>query len=87
MYYVYILRSLKTGKLYKGYTENLKDRLSKHNSGGVSSTKSSTPWEIIYYEAFVHKTDALREEKFLKTGKGRERIKLLLSEVSCGEVA
>jgi hypothetical protein len=34
---------------------------------------------LIYYEAFTEKIDSLNEEKFLKTGKGRERRKILLS--------
>ena len=77
MYYVYILKSRKTGKLYKGFTEDLKDRLARHNRGETLSTKSGMPWELIYYEAFSNKSDALREEKFLKSGKGKERIKYL----------
>lgn len=36
------------------------------------------PWILIYYEVFSRKEDAVREEKFLKSGKGRERIKWLL---------
>ena len=80
MYYVYILKSLKNKKLYKGSTENLKERILEHNHGKVRSTKSALPWELIYYEAFGNKIDALREEKFLKSGKGKERIKYLLSD-------
>ena len=78
MYYVYILKSLKNKKLYKGSTGNLKERMLEHNHGKVRSTKSALPWELIYYEAFSNKTDALREEKFLKSGKGKERVKYLL---------
>jgi len=33
----------------------------------------------VYYEAFNNKTDARREELFLKTGKGKERVQYLLS--------
>lgn len=39
------------------------------------------PWRLIYYEAFSDKEDATREEKFLKSGKGRERIQWLLKKV------
>jgi predicted GIY-YIG superfamily endonuclease len=35
---------------------------------------------LVFYEAFVQKADATREEKFLKTDKGRERRKYLLAE-------
>lgn len=66
--------------MYKGSTSDLKARLLKHNKGDVLSTKAGCPWKLIYYEAFINKTDALREEKFLKSGKGRERIKYLFSK-------
>jgi len=32
----------------------------------------------VYYQAFLNKKDAQTEEKFLKTGRGRERLKYLL---------
>ena len=78
MYYVYILLSNITHKLYKGSTSDLKNRLTEHNSGSVTATKSDKPWRLIYYEAFTNKTDALREELFIKSGKGRDRVKYLL---------
>lgn len=78
MYYVYLLHSKSQDKIYKGSTDNLKDRVTAHNKGKVKSTKSGVPWCLVYYEAFISKTDARREELFLKTGKGRERIKYLL---------
>jgi len=81
MYYVYIIHSPKTNKIYKGFSEDLKIRIKQHNNGDVKSTKSGRPWRLIYYEAFLNKTDARREELFLKTGKGRDRIKYLLREI------
>jgi len=77
MHYVYILKSEINDKLYKGSTANLKNRICEHNNSKVRSTKSGVPWNLIYYEAFVRKEDAIREEMFLKSGKGRERIKYL----------
>jgi len=79
MYYVYILFSKKLNKKYIGSTTDLLTRLKEHNSGKSNFSSKGIPWELIYYEAFLNKTDALREEKFLKTGKGRERIKYLFS--------
>jgi putative endonuclease len=67
MFYVYILRSEKTGKLYKGSTGDLRNRFDEHNSGQVRSTKFGRPWELVYYEAFAEKTNARREELFLKS--------------------
>jgi len=81
MHYVYILQSEKNGKLYKGLTDDLKRRLKEHNSGNSTYTKSNGPWKLVYYEAFLSKRDARREELFLKSGKGKERIKYLLTFV------
>lgn len=81
MYYVYILRSEKTKRLYKGFTSNLKERVLEHNRGKTISTKPGIPWKLVYYEAFENEKDARREELFLKSGKGRERIKHLLKNL------
>jgi putative endonuclease len=78
MYYVYILHSNKLDKKYLGMTSDIKRRIREHNFSPKGFTKSGRPWQIIYYEGFINKQDALREEKFLKTGKGRERRKYLL---------
>jgi len=51
-YYVYILRSLKNGSLYTGFTTNLSKRINFHNEGITKSTKHNRPWEIILAEAF-----------------------------------
>jgi putative endonuclease len=47
-YYVYVIRSEKTGKLYKGLTGDLAKRLASHNAGKVRSTKGSVPWIIVF---------------------------------------
>jgi putative endonuclease len=86
MYYVYIIQSEKTGKLYKGSSDDLKDRIPAHNAGKVFATKNGRPWKLIYYGAFVSKTDARREELFLKTGKGRERVKYLLKDTLAKDI-
>ena len=76
MWYVYVLKSLKTGKIYTGFSENLKRRIREHNNGKVDSTKSLRPLKLIYYESFAAESDARKEEIFLKTGYGREILKL-----------
>ncbi len=78
MFYVYILYSTKLRKKYIGYTEDLRNRVEQHNSGKVTFTAKGRPWQLIYYQAFVSKLDAQEEERFLKSGKGRERLKILL---------
>lgn len=75
MYYVYVLKSLKDKKLYTGRTKDLKRRLSEYNGGKVRSTKRRRPFELIFYEAFKSKADAIRDESFFKSGYGREVLK------------
>ena len=74
MYYVYILISLKDGKLYTGLSSDLKKRLEFHNNGKSAATKGRLPVKLIYYEAYSDKKDAIKREKFLKSGRGREVI-------------
>jgi putative endonuclease len=81
MYYVYLLCSnTKSDQLYIGYTEDLENRLKKHNAGEVQSTKPYRPWGLIYYEAFTNKKDAKQRERYLKTTKGRRTLRLMLRD-------
>jgi len=66
MYYVYFIEN-ETGKVYVGYTNDLRRRLKEHNSGkGGQYTKNKGPFELIYYEAYRSKDDAERREDNLK---------------------
>jgi putative endonuclease len=78
MYFVYILYSLKDGKLYIGLTSDLKSRIKKHNQGYVLATKNRRPLQLIHYEAYLTLNDAKRREVFLKGGKGHEELKIQL---------
>jgi len=75
MYYTYILQSQKDKHFYVGYTQNLEDRIEKHNKGLVFSTKNRIPLKLIYYEACINKDDAIKREKYLKTSWGKRYIK------------
>jgi putative endonuclease len=68
MYYTYVIQSAKDGKLYTGYTNDLRKRFTEHNTGKVISTKNRGPFELIYYEACLHEQDATAREKYLKQG-------------------
>lgn len=75
MFYVYILESKKNNQLYIGFTSDLTRRLEEHNQGLNFSTKKYLPWKLIYYEACIEKSDAVRREKYLKTTQGGRLIK------------
>ena len=71
MFYTYVLQSEKDGKLYTGYTKDLDLRFEQHQKGYVESTKNRRPFKLIYYEACIEQSDALKREKYLKTHYGK----------------
>jgi putative endonuclease len=79
-YYVYVLKSLKDENFYIGYTMDLKTRFMEHQKGAVASTKSRLPLQLVFYEAYRNKYDALRREKYLKTSKGKSTLRQMLKE-------
>ena len=78
MYYFYILRSKKNGKLYLGYSPDLKKRLKSHNDGKNKATKPNIPYKLIYYAVFDNKQDAINCEKYFKTTSGWKRLHKML---------
>jgi len=75
MYYVYILKSLRDNNFYTGFSGNLRKRIKEHHLGNVESTKSRRPLELLYYEAYQNKENALKRESFLKTTKGKQQLR------------
>ena len=78
MYYVYALRSLESGKLYIGFTRDLKKRYAQHRAKLSFATKSWGELKLVFYEAFLSRNDATRREKYLKTTKGKRTLRLML---------
>jgi putative endonuclease len=75
MFFVYVLKSQKDGRYYYGSTFDLDERIKYHNSGKVRSTKYRRPLEIHYFETYETKTEALKRERFFKTGAGHYWLK------------
>ncbi len=73
--YVYVLRSIKSGKWYIGCTNNLRKRFNEHQNNKSTYTKGRGPFELIYYEASYNKLDGFAREKYLKSGMGRKYLK------------
>lgn len=72
MYYVYLIQSIPfTNQKYIGHTDNLRERLKTHNSGGSVYTKTYRPWKLVMAIAFEDKLKATAFEKYLKSGAGR----------------
>ena len=75
MWYVYILRSLRDNNLYIGSTNDIKRRLTEHNSGMVDSTKGRIPFRLEAFIAVKDKTKAVELEQYFKSGSGRVMLK------------
>ena len=79
---VYILFSSKFSKTYVGFTSNLIERFKSHNElSSKGYTIKFRPWEVIYLEFYNSKSEAMKREKYFKSGVGREMIKTILKEV------
>ena len=79
MYFAYVIRSRSTGRHYAGHTSDLIQRLGQHNSGITKSTKNRGPWELVHQELFATRAEAVRRERFLKSGQGREELKRIVA--------
>ena len=58
-----------TGKktvTYVGYTINLKNRISLHNSGKGAKFTRGRKWMLIYKEKFTSKNKAISREYYIK---------------------
>ena len=68
-YFVYLIVSnLKKNKKisYVGYTNNLKKRLSLHNTGRGAKFTRGKKWKLVYYEKYDSKSEAMKNEHRLK---------------------
>ena len=80
MYFVYILRSQSTSRYYVGQTDNLEQRLKRHNSNLVRATKGFAPWELVHFEEYETRSEAMKREKEIKNKKSRKYIEKLIAE-------
>ena len=77
-YYVYVLRSIPTGRQYAGVTSGLQRRLTEHNTKTGRWTSAFKPWELIAFEEFEDRKAAFGREAFLKSREGiPERLQVL----------
>ena len=79
-YYVYVLHNPQRNFIYIGYSESPKQRFQEHSLGKVKSTKNYKPLKLIFYEAYLTKSDAKRRERYLKSNKGRTSLMTMLKD-------
>jgi len=77
MYIVYILEC-SDETFYTGFTNNLTDRVKRHNSGrGAKYTKHRSPVSVIYTEEFDTKSEAMKREWQIKQLTRKEKFELM----------
>ena len=75
--YTYVVKC-SDGSLYTGWTTDVTRRVKEHNEGkGAKYTKSRRPVELVYYEAFETKQDAMKREYAIKQLSREEKEKLI----------
>ena len=87
MHYTYVLRSRKDGKCYIGSTSDLRRRIAEHERGEVPSTAPRRPFNLIFYEAFLHQEEAVGREKYFKTTKRKIALRKMLTKTLNSETS
>ena len=77
-FYIYILQSLKDGSYYVGSTQNLEERIERHNQGRSQYTKPRRPWKLVYSEEHTDRSNAVKRENQIKRRKDKEFIQSLI---------
>jgi putative endonuclease len=80
-YLVYIIYSVCLDQYYIGHTENIQDRLFRHNNSGSKSTKKANNWRLVYTQQFDNKSAANHRELEIKRKKSRKYAEWLISQV------
>jgi putative endonuclease len=80
MFYVYILQSEKDNKLYIGQTNDINNRLERHNKGEVVATRNRRPLKMLVCKEFGTRKEAMVTEKYLKKLKGGNEFKKIVNQ-------
>ena len=84
-YFVYVLYSVSTDTYYKGQTNDLKSRISRHNRGYENYTSKGRPWSLVWYTSKETRSDARKLERKLKN-LSVERLKLFIRKYPIEEL-
>jgi putative endonuclease len=72
MFYTYIIQYQTNGKYYTGSTNDLEDRIKRHQHNLNKATKGTGPWILVFHESFHSRSEAVKREfKIKKRGAGR----------------
>jgi putative endonuclease len=74
--FVYVLRNTgENPRFYVGLTSDMGGRLEDHNAGRCPHTARHRPWQLHVVIEFPEEKRAIRFERYLKSGSGREFAK------------
>lgn len=77
MNYTYLVKCA-DNTLYCGWTNHLEKRMEAHNQGkGAKYTKTRRPVELVYYESFPTKEEAMRREVQIKKLSRKDKLFLI----------
>jgi putative endonuclease len=83
-FWVYVIRSESSGKLYVGHTSDLDGRVRQHNNPetnrSIYTKRNRGPWCLLHSEKCASRQAATARERFLKSGQGREWLKAATEE-------
>ncbi|MBK7407761.1 MAG: GIY-YIG nuclease family protein [Saprospirales bacterium] len=80
MFHTYIIQSQTSGSFYIGQTNNLDERLRRHNGNRNKATKGKGPWKLVYSKAFGIRSEAVILERRLKSFKNKDFLKKWVEE-------
>ena len=77
-YYLYIIQSEKDDSFYIGTTQNLKERVLRHNQGRSKYTRTKRPWKLVFNEEHPDRSSAMKKEYAIKRQKRKDFIESLV---------
>ena len=83
-YYVYVLQNEKDDSFYVGSTQDLNQRVERHNTGRSRYTKNRGSWKLLYTEQYDTRAQAMQREQQIKKWKNKKYIEQLIAS-KCSE--
>jgi putative endonuclease len=80
MFFTYVLKSERDTRFYIGHTNNLKDRVVRHNEGRVPATRNRRPLQLVYFEEFNTRGEAVQRERYFKGLKGSSYFRAIIGK-------
>lgn len=81
--YMYLLRCA-DGTFYCGWTNHLEERIRRHNEGGGAKyTRARRPVELVYYEEFATRQEAMKREYAVKRLSRQKKLQLVEGGCFC----